>query len=195
MNEEYKKGGCCYGSSSHEVQFNTLEAVRKYKLLESAVSQGQRDLVESLLESGAAVNGHPVCNQLRTPLHSSIRLGDVKIVEKLLSAGASVNVEYFGDTPLTLAAKLGKLELVDLLLLAAGLENSTSHEKITHFHIACMRNRIDVVQRLLQFQQDVNAVVDSNSCYWPGFTPLHFAVQSQCSEIVEFLLNIGANII
>ncbi|KAJ8664318.1 hypothetical protein QAD02_005980 [Eretmocerus hayati] len=183
-----------YFETEHKVQIKVQDAVRKYRQLQSASSQGQIESVDLLLDAGALVNGHPICRFLQSPLHLSVYSGNLKIIERLLSAGASVNVMYSGDTPLTLAAKLGKFKIVDLLLESNGIKNCANDDQINHLHIACMRNRVDIARELLHCESDINAAVSCKSHYWPGLTPFHFAVQFQCLETVEFLLNIGADI-
>ncbi|KAJ8668032.1 hypothetical protein QAD02_009695 [Eretmocerus hayati] len=166
----------------------------KFKQLDTAVRKGQTRIVQTLLEKGAPVNGCVSHSMLKKPLHSSVQSGNSDIVKKLLQYGASVNSKYAGDTPLTLAAKFGRFEIMDLLLSVDNLRNCNSAEKITHFQIACMRNQTSVVKKLFQSKKELDDAVDIHSNYWPGFTALHYAVLNQNVEIVKFLLSVGANI-
>ncbi|KAJ8668270.1 hypothetical protein QAD02_009933 [Eretmocerus hayati] len=170
----------------------------KSRQLDSAVRRGQIKIVELLLKECAPVNRHPDVNHyyhfLRTPLHSSVHSGDPRIVKMLLDKGANVNSVYLGNTPLTLAVKCEKYEIVDLLMKTKELKNCSSGEGITHFHIACIRNQVDVAMTLIEHKKDINSVININSDYWPGCTPLHLAVQFQCVETVQFLLSAGAEI-
>ncbi|KAJ8681181.1 hypothetical protein QAD02_016968 [Eretmocerus hayati] len=45
---------------------------------------------------------------------------------------------------------------------------------------------------MIEIKSDVNEAVHKN--FWPGYTPLHFAIKFQCLETDAFLLRIGANI-
>ncbi|KAJ8673226.1 hypothetical protein QAD02_004488 [Eretmocerus hayati] len=182
-----------YFELNNDMPGHRQDNIKRYGQLNSAIRQGQREIVESLLKVGAPVNRNFTCHALRTPLHSAVLLGDLGIVKLLLSRGASVNAMYSNDTPLTLAAKCGKYDIVESLLLAKGLKNRYSSEKMSHFHIACMRNQVDVAKKLVSIG-NINDAVDTGSEYWPGFTALHFAVQFQCLETVELLLSAGANI-
>ncbi|KAJ8668249.1 hypothetical protein QAD02_009912 [Eretmocerus hayati] len=170
----------------------------RFRKLVSAVRQGQIKTVELLLKEGAPVNRHPdvprMCHYLKTPLYSSVQSGNPRIVKMLLHKGADVNSLYMGDTPLTLAVKCEKYEIVDLLMTTKGLKNCSSEEGITHFHIACMRNQVNVARTLIEDKRNINSVIKVDSDYWPGFTPLHLAVQFQCVETVQFLLSVGADI-
>ncbi|KAJ8668030.1 hypothetical protein QAD02_009693 [Eretmocerus hayati] len=183
-------------STPLEHQLNDLaEDLARFRELDSAVRWGQIEIVEKRLQQGTPVNlGRMFC-ELRTPLLSSVYLGDLTLVQKLLQHGASVNARYCGDTPLTLAVKFERYEIADLLLQSSGLENCSSSEGITHFHIACMRGQVDVAKKLLQCKQDVEKAVDINSDYWAGYTSLHFAVKFQHIVVVEFLLSLGTSII
>ncbi|KAJ8668031.1 hypothetical protein QAD02_009694 [Eretmocerus hayati] len=185
---------------SLEDRMNPLEMMKKSRQLDSAVRHGQTEIIDLLLDQTSLINSDPdglywdKLMKFGNPLHSSVYLGDQTVVEKLLRYGASTNSWYYGNTPLTLAAKFGKINIVDTLLMADGLENCHSCENITHLHIACMRNQINIAKRLLQSKQDLDASVDYHSDYWPGFTALHFAVQYQHIKLVKFLLSVGADI-
>ncbi|KAJ8688278.1 hypothetical protein QAD02_024073 [Eretmocerus hayati] len=173
----------------------STDIISKYEQLIWAVRHGKRELINSLLDERTPVNSSTVFNDLRSALHSSVYFGDPDIVKKLLDRGASVNTYNRNiETPLILAAKMGKQTITDLLLHAKGLENCCSREKLTHLHIACMRNKVEIVKNLIDSKADVNAAVHSSSISWPGYTPLHFAVHYSCIETVKYLLSIGADI-
>ncbi|KAJ8668034.1 hypothetical protein QAD02_009697 [Eretmocerus hayati] len=167
---------------------------RLYTLLIEAVINGQREKIDLLLDAGAPVNFPPRC-EYRSPLHSSIYVGDLEVVQKLLNRGASVNASnHHSETALTLAAKFEKHIIVDLLLSSEGLMNYKNLDNLTHLHIACMRNKVDVIKKLIQDRADLSTTVRKESLYWPGYTSLHFAVRFKCIETVEYLLSLGADI-
>ncbi|KAJ8675658.1 hypothetical protein QAD02_011444 [Eretmocerus hayati] len=167
----------------------------KYTQLKQAVRDGKKETIELLLEEGCPVNGHPDGGDLRTPLHYSVYLGCPEIVKKLLSRKASVNAKNLNnETPLMIAAKFEKYELTDLLLTAHGLENCHNDENLSHLHIACMTNQVDVVKKLMTHKNEINEAVHKDSIFWPGYTPIHFAVKFRCLETAKFLLKVGADI-
>ncbi|KAJ8669988.1 hypothetical protein QAD02_001247 [Eretmocerus hayati] len=171
-------------------------APKKFGKLKWAIYHGHREMVESLLEEDTPVDN--VCTpekDFRSPLHSSVYLGDLDIVRKLLDRGAALHVLNKNDeTALMLAAKFENFDIVDLLLSNEKLKNCANRENFTHLHIACMRNRVDVVQKLLEHPSDVNTCVNAGATRWSGFTPLHFAVHFKSVETTSLLLSLGADI-
>ncbi|KAJ8668035.1 hypothetical protein QAD02_009698 [Eretmocerus hayati] len=144
-----------------------------YAQLNRAVIHGQREEIDILLDQGAPVNFSSLY-EYRSPLHSAVYLGDPAVVEKLLNKGASVNVQnHYNETTLTLAAKFEKCVLVDLLLSPKDLINFKNPEYLTHLHIACMRNKVDVIKKLIWDRADLNTTF-------------------RCKEVVEILLSNGS---
>ncbi|KAJ8667231.1 hypothetical protein QAD02_008893 [Eretmocerus hayati] len=172
-----------------------MDQIKLYSQLKQAVSLGQKEKIESLLLKGSPINGYSGVCGFRSPLLSSVYFGDVEITKLLLDRGASLYGQHFNnDTALTIAAKIEKYDILDLLLSVKELKNCCNCDKFSHLHIACMRNNVEVVKKLIQSKQDINAAIDNQSLHWPGFTPMHFAVQYRCTETVEYLLSIGADI-
>lgn len=166
-----------------------------YNQLIKALQYGQKEIAKLLVQKGARVNKDPPLFNFCTPLHLAVSLGCSKIVRELLAKGASINIRNNNyETPLIMAAKMGKNLIIDLLLSVDGQENYSNRENISHMHIACMRNRVDIVKKLVQQGARINHAVKLNSLHWPGYTPLHFAVQFQCIETVQFLVGSGADI-
>ncbi|KAJ8675963.1 hypothetical protein QAD02_011749 [Eretmocerus hayati] len=161
-----------------------------------AVFHGHKEDIGSLLNKKIKVDDPP-SSCFRSPLHSSVYSGDLDVVKTLLDIGASPNVtDRNNETPLQLAAHFERYAIVDLLLTSEKLVNCSSIKSLTHLHIACMRNRVDVVKKFLQNDIScINTCVNEKSARWSGYTPLHIAVQYQCVETVEALLSNGADII
>ncbi|KAJ8682985.1 hypothetical protein QAD02_018777 [Eretmocerus hayati] len=133
--------------------------------LKYAILHGQKDIAELLLRMNTPVNNlaHPGID-FRAPLHSAVYLGNLEIVKKLLNEGASINAfNVNSETALTLAAKFGEHKIVDLLLSNGDLINCMNSENFTHFRIACMRNRVDVVEKFVEDNVGFNVSVKSES--------------------------------
>ncbi|XP_008213008.1 ankyrin-3 [Nasonia vitripennis] len=166
-----------------------------YNQLNRALRCGQKELVKRLLHNGARVNKEPAVFNMCTPLHLAVNLGDADIVKLLLHKGAAINIKNNNrETPLIMSAKMRKDVITDILLSVDGQQNCSNRENLSHMHIACMRNRVDVVKKFIQQGARINHCVSGHSILWSGYTPLHFAVQFQCLETVEFLINSGADI-
>ncbi|KAJ8668099.1 hypothetical protein QAD02_009762 [Eretmocerus hayati] len=167
-----------------------------YIELMQAIRIGNEGLVQQLVNNGAPVNpllGFPSL----TPLHLAVQSKAAGIIKILLTRNADVNAKSWdGDTPLILAAKSGINSLVDILL-SHDVRNYENKDHLSHLHIASMRNRVDVVEKLLLINQGkfLNRQVLQSSIVWQGYTPLHLAVYFGCIETVEYLLECGANIL
>ncbi|KAJ8668818.1 hypothetical protein QAD02_000077 [Eretmocerus hayati] len=114
---------------------------------------------QRLLDTGKDLDG--LISQVQTCLHLAIIREDVSAVRLLLSAGASPNVvDDAGDTPLLLAIRSGKIELVQLLIDAkANIDyinpksskwhpRSTLHDAVDAGH--------DILKLLLEHGADPN---------------------------------------
>ncbi|KAJ8675385.1 hypothetical protein QAD02_011171 [Eretmocerus hayati] len=165
--------------------------------LRKAIQYKNQDLVRYLIQDKTLVNDYSLDNTLHSPLHLAVISRSLEIVKILLDGGANMNINNaIGDTPLTLAAKIGNVSIIDLLLSYNVLNNSDSNSGLSHLHIACMRNESKVVRNLLLFDgvEMINNPVRKNSQSWAGYTPLHFAVHYECIETVKLLLNCKADI-
>ncbi|KAJ8669924.1 hypothetical protein QAD02_001183 [Eretmocerus hayati] len=169
--------------------------LKNHYMLRDAVQNGNKALVQLLIDSGAPVNlktPYPV----HTPLHLAVISRSPEMVKILLDKGANISAEcYEGDTPLTMAARMENTSIVDLIL-TYDVRNYQNHHKFSHLHVACMRNRISLVKKLLLMNQGeiINEAVREDSLFYSGYTPLHCAVLFGCIEVVEFLLHSGADI-
>ncbi|KAJ8673858.1 hypothetical protein QAD02_005120 [Eretmocerus hayati] len=167
--------------------------------LKSAIRHGHIELAKRLIQEGVPVNVNFSSThgyQRLTPLHLAVQYGSLDLIEYLLGKGASVyDVDDFWESPLTLSVRLRKYAMTDLLLTADVLDNfEYDFKPLKHLHIACLRNNITAVEKLIASGADVNVAVDKGFPYWMGYTPLHFAVESQSVDIVKLLLSNGASI-
>uniref|UniRef100_A0A8D2KML0 Ankyrin repeat and SOCS box containing 5 n=1 Tax=Urocitellus parryii TaxID=9999 RepID=A0A8D2KML0_UROPR len=180
--------------------------------LHEAASQGRLLALRTLLSQGYNVNAVTIDHV--TPLHEAC-LGDhVACARALLEAGANVNaITIDGVTPLFNACSQGSASCTELLLeygAKAQLESclpSPTHEAAskgnlfldiqyvdqdvphlgTPLYVACMSQQFHCIWRLLYAGADVQ-----KGKYWD--TPLHAAAQQSSTEIVNLLLEFGADI-
>lgn len=133
----------------------------------------------------------------QTALHIAVIIGLPVFTSKLILAGASLCIpEKAGNTALHLACKEGRYDCAKVLLFPTTgnlndiqqLLDCTNYDSFTALHIAVIRKDLEMVKLLLDSGADLNK--QELSC---GRSPLHLAVESQCPEVVECLLQAGAN--
>lgn len=92
----------------------------QFSVLQAAVYQGDREIVEKLIHANADVNAAPYDGYSRTALQLAVKCGHLDVVNVLISAGADVNAapSNYGRTALQAAAERGSLQLVNILLSA-----------------------------------------------------------------------------
>jgi len=147
----------------------------------NASSEGNAEVVASLLKDGADVNAK---NHLgMTALMEASRLGYEEIARELLNNTAiDVNMkDNEGWTALIWASANGHTEIVRELLVNGADVNAKSHTHISALMQASHFGHIEVVRELLENGADVNAKDNS------GLTALHLASEREYIEIVELL--------
>lgn len=139
---------------------------------------------ENFLKRGASVNGLVNLNIKQwggySPLHFAVDYNSLDVIKLLQCHKADVNILNAKNmTPLHLALDKQNDEIIDLILslYTEKIENAIDGKGLSHFHIACMKNHVKTVKKLLQSGVDVNHCVGFTSPIWAGYTPLHFAVQ------------------
>ncbi|QSS48970.1 serine/threonine-protein kinase ripk4 [Histoplasma capsulatum var. duboisii H88] len=151
------------------------------------VSEGNEDELLRLLDNGVdlrAVNGDGL-----TALHLAVVNDHELLAELLLKAGSNAeSASHNGSKPLYIAAELGSLALVNLLLrFNADVESHNDETGYTAFHQALLNGHAGVAMALLEKKANIDALTPG------GHTPLFSAVMHDDLEITEFLLDNGAN--
>ena len=155
--------------------------------LVQAAIQGDSGAVGDALEHGDA-NAHDA--EGWTALHIAARNGNVEIARLLLAQpGIDVNVKNkWKSTPLMLAAGVGHLEVVELLLGHADtkVDLQAAYYGRTALIEAALNGHLDVVEKLVAHGADVNATdkTGRNSA-------LIEAVKNDHGEVATYLLRSG----
>jgi len=116
---------------------------------------------------------------------------DAAKVIALLAGGADVNAKgkYSGWTPLMLAARKGDIKLLKFLLSNGADVNAKSDVQNRTSLMEAVRNRkTQAVKALLAANPDLDAAD------WEGYTVLMFAAVSGQREVVDALLDHGADV-
>ncbi len=154
-----------------------------------AVRGGHNKTVKRLIQLGADVSISD--DRGSAPLHWALRNCSTDIVEILLIDGrANVHQERkFGlMSPIVLAAALGLIDIMKLLLKHGADVNVRVANNQTPLQLAVKHNHIDAVQLLL----DSGATVDDEDDY--GNTALIIATREGHEEIAEMLIEHTANV-
>ena len=143
------------------------------------------DMIELLLENGADIN--ITSPKGSTPLLQAIKHSAQDAACLLIERGADIHVrDKQGYTPVRLLAKNG-LSLVLRRLLDAKLLTQQDKECILMY--ATIANRLSLVKHLIYEKMDVNFQTEPE-----GFSLLALAVMGNYKEIVQFLLEQGADV-
>ena len=84
-----------------------------------------------------------------------------------------------------------------LTLLNTGIDiNKKNKDGWTALHIAASKNRLEIVELLIENGAEVDSKGDPSTIFiWQrGFTPLHYATVNGHKDIVELLINQGAQV-
>lgn len=177
-----------------EIVLPSVTDYADYNILKTTLRKRKKEIAKLLIAKGFRVNKTTSRSNECTPLHLAVSLGCPTIIQALLDKGASINAKNKNnETPLVVALKMAQDSTIDLMLPFVN-HNQSSNEGITHMHIACMRNRADIVKKFLQHGVPIDHAVNSHSLSFPGYTPLHFAVDYQCLKTVELLIDCGADV-
>ncbi|KAJ5753573.1 ankyrin repeats (3 copies) domain-containing protein [Penicillium nucicola] len=190
------------------------------KLLHWAVRNSCMALTRTLIDSG--VDKETTNQHGKTPLHRASMSGDHVIVQLLLEAGAKKEaLAPFRTMPLHLAASKGNTRVIRLLINEGAPKEATNESGHTPLHMAVISGKERAVRLLVE--EGVNkeatdskdmtplfsAIKTYNTCIArlfiekgankdtrivkEGVTPLCWAVKQGDEELVQYLVNTGAN--
>jgi len=131
---------------------------------------------------GLSVNGQA--------LHNAARSGDYTAVKALLSTDSSLinETDDWNQTPLSIAADKGHLEIVKYLVEQGAQLNQADRLDNTPLHIAAGKGHLEIVKYLVKKR----ANVDQINGY--GRTPLYAAAERGRFEIVKYLVEQGVDV-
>eukprot|EP01122_Echinamoeba_exundans_P013977 TRINITY_DN6229_c0_g1_i1.p1 TRINITY_DN6229_c0_g1~~TRINITY_DN6229_c0_g1_i1.p1 ORF type:complete len:781 (-),score=153.69 TRINITY_DN6229_c0_g1_i1:97-2439(-) len=168
----------------------TSQNVHRFTPLHMAVFHAESvDCALALLDAGANIEA-PDQNGW-TALHIAASKGNDAIVDLLLSKGASINATTIANqTPLLMAACNGHIAVVRRLISANAdtkIRVASSHESALIYAVQNGHNTI--AKELITYDAELLTLATVS-----GATPLHVAVQVDRKDMVELLLDAGANV-
>ncbi|KAG5852692.1 hypothetical protein ANANG_G00065280 [Anguilla anguilla] len=153
--------------------------------LHEACLGGHATCAKLLLENGANVTMVTI-NGI-TPLFNACCSGSAACLRLLLEYGPPHHPAHLVASPIHQAAKKGHWECVEILS-ANGVDIDLEIlQQGTPLYVACVSQRADSVEHLLQLGADVHSGKAQES-------PLHAAAQRPSVRVVELLLEYGANV-
>jgi hypothetical protein len=148
--------------------------------LEAAIEESKVDEVKSLIKQGASAKGK-AGNQ--TFLMRGVTRGNNEIVSALLEAGADANKGIDnGEPPIFIAALLGQIETINLLIeKGADVNVAAAESGLTALHGAAIGKRSEAIKRLLE------AGADATLRDKTGKTALDIAERNKDTASIELL--------
>ena len=200
-----EKGGSTYKDAVLEGYGTPLQTLVGSEFRDEAAVVLQEKMLRLLIDAGCDVNLDSACWKA-TPLQimCSRSQASGKLARMLISAGADANLtaaDLPGDgpwlmrnPPLVLACVTGNAEVVKALL-EAGAEVDTGRADFgSPLRAACLpfgrvrgRDRVEIIKMLVKAGANVNAVGE------PGGTALGLAAHSALPDVVQTLLDAGAD--
>ncbi|KAI8788179.1 ankyrin-3 [Biomphalaria glabrata] len=180
---------------NHDTDINCTNAIGMTPLM-YAVRAGNLKIVQKLLEKGAKETLNNLNNNKRSALFFAVFSKCSDIVKELTKAGANANVlDIFNCSPLQYAIKNKSSDIVKHLLKFKDQSWHTGEEFITCLSEAVEREDINAVTCLLNFQSKTLILKEAKavSCFYSE-SPLIIAASLRNLEIVELLLNAGADV-
>ncbi|XP_052256426.1 ankyrin-3-like [Dreissena polymorpha] len=159
--------------------------------LHLAAQNGYNTLVTLLIETHKATIDALSLTQ-KTPLHMAAQHGQLDVCSTLLKLKADANaVDEHVQTPLHLAAENDHSDVVKLFLKhRPELVTMANTNGMTIAHIAAAKGSVGVLKELMKFNK---AVVTSARNRTNESTALHLAAEGGYKEVVETLIEAGAN--
>jgi ankyrin repeat protein len=168
----------------------TAKTEEGFTPLHSAAKQGHAHIVRLFLDQGA--DPKAVTKEGYNALHFAVAAWSPNAVETcglLLDKGVNVDVPLEGwrkQAPLYFARKK---DMVEFLLQRGANINYQDTEGFTALYMACYGKDLEKARTLLAAKADIEL---RNK--FDGFTPLHVSIKQAFPEIVQILLDNGADI-
>lgn len=171
-----------YRNTDNELPIHMAVRSGRVDILGLLLMNGAQEHLDSLW-SGSSVDNDVVGYQ--SALHLAVNCGNLAAVEALLEAGADVDLvgkgpDMIETTPLQLATRRGRIEVLDVLIVQGASLDDTLHHAVEFDHV-------EVLEKLLQAGADIDG-----KRWVERWTPLHTACYDHSVKCVSALLRRGA---
>lgn len=155
----------------------------------TACAGGDVQMVQLLLEKGAAINARDPYHRNRTQLHVAASAGHVDVVKLLLQNRARVECDSGGSTAIDYAGWCGHSDVVRVLLENVSDDFKDGHRRSV-LHLAVIHGHDELVRKFI----DRGASGDINRGDINRMAALHYAAKSGNPAVVQLLLGEGAEV-
>ncbi|XP_014215041.1 serine/threonine-protein phosphatase 6 regulatory ankyrin repeat subunit A-like [Copidosoma floridanum] len=185
--------------------------------IQRTLKSASKHEIEAILDSGFDINyampqnsknNLAGCTALHLAVNNFSNNQQSEIIDLLLSKGADFTLKNSeGFTPLliiynflsgTLSGMVITTNLIKQLLFAHikyhNPSNPCSNEGISHLHVACKSDNVEVTKFFLCSGVSVNQSISNNSKTLAGCTCLHLAIYNGNKQMVELLIHYGAEL-
>lgn len=154
-------------------------------ILFDACKLGHAKVVQVLLENGFSPDGG--INTKGLPLILAIEGGHLEVILELLKFNVNCNIQFQLDTPLSVACRIGYLDVAALLIEHGADINYCDDNGYSSLINIWQDCDINTIQFLIENKYDLNSKNELD------YTPLMFASARGDLEIVKLLLENGAD--
>ncbi len=147
-----------------------------------------KKLAQQLINLNPDFKGKNLSDYSFNDLIQKPKLLEFLLVNSFSPDGMNNSIEQ--RTLLSLAAELGKSDIVDILLKHDANINLRDAEELTPLCHAVMNNETEIVKKLIQNGAKINTLIGDKNVQ----TPLSMALKQRNSQLVGVLLENGANI-
>ena len=170
------------------LRYNAQDFYTKFRAIDFAILKGHPDTVKSLIDYGAEIDTpepEKTIKHIRRGLDLAILNGDKAMIKCLLTHGAKIEDHVY------FAVNNEQIEIAKMLLISDGVIDKLFKNGFNILQWAAKRNRLDLVKLFISCGADPNAR-SGWKCHCR--TALHLASENHNSEIVEFLIEQGADV-
>jgi ankyrin repeat protein len=164
----------------------TLKSEYGLSPLTYAILEKKLDMVETLRDADADFDRN-------MDMLMAIQSDDLKKVKVLLASGAEIDHKTRAGSPLSLATKLGRTDIVKFLINSGGKLNIKDQRDYVPLSIASEKGHTDIVRILLANGAEPNGTTVCNFLCYPD-TPLVLAAEMGHLKIIKLLITSGSEV-
>ncbi|KAF5000342.1 hypothetical protein FGRMN_1810 [Fusarium graminum] len=162
--------------------------------LQMAVINNHLNVIQWLLEHGADIS-HRVGEDKKTALHYACSYGLIDVVKLLIAHKANIHVvDAYSNTPLLQACWDPQPDIFSLLHDEGALASHVNMHDRNGFHAVVLSSAPFCKHHKMVLDHLVGTGVDINKCDVYGFSALYHACREEKADVIEYLLDLGADI-